>query len=68
MLAVQGIYDGNNFIALEKFPAQKKYKVIITFIEEVDEAEEVRNFTAQTNALDFWKDDAENIYQDYLKK
>ncbi len=34
MVAIQGIYDGRNFYATEKVPTNKKYKVIITFIEE----------------------------------
>ena len=36
MVAIQGIYDGHNFYATEKVPTNKKYKVIITFVEEAD--------------------------------
>jgi hypothetical protein len=68
MLAVQGIFDGKSFIPLESFPSDKKYKVIITFIEEVEEAEELRILTAQTDAFDFWQSEAEDLYQDYLTK
>lgn len=66
MLAIEGIYDGKNFIPLEKFPVKKKFKVIITFVEEFDEAEELRDFTAQTNAFEFWENTEEDIYQDFL--
>ncbi|MDX1941248.1 MAG: hypothetical protein SFU99_11900 [Saprospiraceae bacterium] len=66
MLTIQGIYDGDKFVALENFPSDKRFKVIITFLEEVDEEQEIRNFTAQTNALQFWEDEREDIYQDYL--
>lgn len=68
MLAIQGIYNGNNFVTLEKFPSKKKYKVVITFIEEIDDDTDVRNFAAQTNSMDFWQNKEEDIYQDYLKK
>lgn len=66
MLAIEGIYDGKNFIALEKFPAEKKFKVIITFVEEFDEAEELRDFSAQTETFEFWNNADEDIYQDFL--
>ncbi len=68
MRAIKGLFDGKNFIALEKFPKKKKYKVVITFIEEIDNNEEIRNFSAQTSGLLFWEDGKEDIYQEYLEK
>lgn len=67
MLAVEGVYDGKHFIVLEKVPFQKNYKVIITFVEEIDEPSEMRDFSAQTDALGFWLDEREDLYQDYLQ-
>lgn len=67
MIAVEGIYDGSKVVALEKIPFKKSYKVIITFVEEIDESEEVRDFAAQTDGFDFWHDEREDIYQDYLE-
>ena len=68
MLAIKGIYNGETFIALDNFPKGKKYKVVITFVEEIikSENEDIRNFSAQTNGLSFWEDERENLYQDYL--
>lgn len=66
MLTVKGIYNGKEFVALESFPANKNFKVIITFVEELNEDEEIRDFSAQTDALDFWNDERENLYQDFL--
>ena len=66
MIAVEGIYDGENVVPLEKVPVSKRYKVIITFIEEIDEAEEIRQLTAQTDSFKFWENPGEDIYQDYL--
>ncbi|RLC48890.1 MAG: hypothetical protein DRH57_01300 [Candidatus Cloacimonadota bacterium] len=70
MIAINGIYNGKDFIPLDNFPKKKKFKVVITFIEEIamNESEDIRNFSAQTKGLSFWKDEREDIYQDYLEK
>ncbi len=71
MIAVKGIYDGNGIQLLEKINNRKRYKVIITFVEELEgsrEESELRNFSAQTKGLEFWNDAGEDIYQDYLTK
>lgn len=68
MQTIQGFYDGKTFVPLEKVPVSKKYKVIITFVEEIDEAEEVRNLSTQTDGFKFWEDTAEDVYQDYLDR
>ena len=44
----------------------KKYKILITLLEEFDNDEEIRNFTSQEDAFSFWNNDKENIYQDYI--
>ena len=66
MIAVAGIYDGENVLPLEKIPMSKKYKVIITFVEEIDELEEIRQAAAQMDSFKFWESREEDIYQDYL--
>lgn len=66
MQTIEGFFDGKTFIPLEKVPVSKKYKVIITFVEEIDEAEELRNLSSQTDSFEFWNDEREDIYQDYL--
>lgn len=71
MLAVKGIYDGSRIQLLEKIKNRKRYKVIITFVEEMEgsrEESELRDFSAQTKSLEFWNDKREDIYQDYLSK
>lgn len=67
MLALEGVYDGKHFIVKEKVPFSKTYKVIITFVEEIDEPDEIREFSAQTRGLEFWEDEREDLYQDYLQ-
>jgi hypothetical protein len=66
MQTIEGLFDGKTFIPLEKIPVTKKYKVIITFVEEIDETEEIRNLAAQTDSFKFWENEEEDIYQDYL--
>jgi hypothetical protein len=66
MQTIEGIFDGETFIALEKVPVKNKYRVIITFVEEIDESEEIRDLAAQTDSFDFWDSENEDIYQDYL--
>jgi hypothetical protein len=68
MLSVRGIYDGERIRLLEKLPGRKKYKVVITFLEEIDDDEELRAFTSQSAAFSFWNDKREDIYQDLLVK
>jgi len=69
MEAIKGIYDGKQFIPLENFPKDRKYKIIITFIEELNDETEirVREQFANSNAFEFWQNEAEDLYQDYLQ-
>jgi hypothetical protein len=47
----------------------KKYRVIVTFVEELNETDlQSRDFSAQTSGMDFWLDEREDIYQDYLNE
>lgn len=67
MLAVHGIYDGKTVKITDKLTEKKKYKVVVTFIEEIEQVDtDLRNFSAQTKGLDFWEDSREDIYQDYI--
>ncbi|MCX6257585.1 MAG: hypothetical protein NTW49_06795 [Bacteroidia bacterium] len=64
MLAVRGIYDGKTVRITDKITEKKKYKVIVTFIEEIRQYDDdLRDFSSQTKGLDFWEDSGENIYQ-----
>jgi hypothetical protein len=68
MLAIQGIYDGKFILPLETIPTQRKYKIIITFVEEITEEEDIRAFVAQSDTFDFWENEEEDLYQDFLPK
>ncbi|MBX3291152.1 MAG: hypothetical protein KF855_17730 [Acidobacteria bacterium] len=66
MITIEGIFDGKTFIPLEKIPVDKYYRVNITFVEEIDETEELRQLASQMDSFEFWNDEREDIYQDYL--
>jgi predicted metallopeptidase len=69
MIALKGIYDGTNITLLDKSPIHKKYKVVVTFIEEIKQtdSDDVRAFASQSNGFEFWKNEQEDLYQDYVK-
>lgn len=69
MLAIKGVYDGKHFIPLEKFQSTKRFNVIITILDEEVETEnaQVRNFSSNSNSFEFWNNDQENLYQEYVK-
>lgn len=68
MIAIRGIFDGKTIKALENIPVSGTSKVIITFLDTIDiEAEEIRKLSSQSDAFDFWENENEDIYQDYLK-
>ena len=68
MLSISGFYDGKTIKPLEKTPKNKKFKVVITFIEELEDAAQMRAFSAQTTSFSFWENPKEDIYQDFLSK
>ncbi|MDX2188813.1 MAG: hypothetical protein SFY32_03025 [Bacteroidota bacterium] len=69
MLSIKGIYDEGKFLPLEKFHSKKKLNIIITILDEISDKEdlEIRNMTSDTQSFDFWENDSENLYQEYLK-
>ena len=72
MLSVTGIYDGKSIYPTEAIKERKRFKVIITFVEELDNSETeetgIRNFGTNMASLEFWNDPKEDIYQDYLTR
>lgn len=60
MLAIQGIYNGTHIVPLEALH-------VTPFVEEIEYDEDVRPLLAQDSTFDFWENDREDLYQDYLK-
>jgi hypothetical protein len=72
MVSIKGIYDGSTITPLEPVPKNKSFKVIITFIEEIDSENmvsepEFRAIGNVANGFSFWENEEEDIYQDYLE-
>ena len=61
MLAIQGIYNGTHIVPLETLPVNDS-------VESSELDEDIRPLLAQHLAFDFWADEREDIYQEYLKK
>ena len=40
--------------------------MVITFVEKVEEMEEIRQSVAQMDSFSFWENGEEDIYQDFL--
>jgi hypothetical protein len=70
MKSIKGFFDGHQIVPLEPMPVHKRYKVIITFTEELEPAEgeqpDDRDLHLAASGFDFWADEAEDIYQDLL--
>lgn len=69
MFSIQGIYDGKKVYPIGTIKETKKYKVIITFVEEIDPSDEeslIRDFGESSSGFSFWEKKEEDIYQDYL--
>ena len=66
MFAVRGIYNGKEVKITEPVSEKKRYKVVVTFIEEIPEEDDSREFASQTDSFEFWENTLEDIYQDYL--
>ena len=62
------LFDGKNVKALEELPEGKRYKVLITLLEEIEESEEIRYVFSNSDSFTFWVNEKEDIYQEYLKK
>jgi hypothetical protein len=70
MISVKGIFNGNNVEFKHNLNLNKRYNVIVTFIDECDNEinDEIRNFGENNSGFEFWMDERENLYKDYLGK
>jgi len=68
MVAVRGIFNGLNIQLLEEVEIKANTMVLVTFLEEISPESELREMTSNPNGFEFWKNPAEDIYQDYFEK
>jgi len=72
MVSIKGVYDGHTITPLEATHKNKRFKVIITFTEEIEtpgmvSEPDFRELGGVANGFSFWEHEAEDIYQDYLE-
>jgi len=69
MLSVRGIYESNSIRLLDEVPINKTSNVIITFLEDFNSSEElsIRSFSSNMEGFDFWENEKEDLYQDFIK-
>lgn len=70
MTTLRGVYENGKIRLLEQPPALNTNKVLITFIEEENEEEWLRNSSLQSNITglkEYLEDEREDLYQEYIK-
>ncbi len=68
MVAVKGIFNGINIQLLEKVDVKANTRVVVTFLDDDDTEDVIRDMTATPNGFEFWNQAGEDIYQDFLGK
>ena len=68
MISVKGVFDGEVVRPVEKIKIKDKRNVIITFLDEENDPEmnEIREMTHNPSGFEFWNDEDEDLYGEYL--
>ncbi len=68
MLSVKGVFDGEVVRPIEKLNFRNKRNVIITFVDDYNDGEmsEIREMTLNSSGFEFWHDEEEDLYGEYL--
>ncbi|MBC8182149.1 hypothetical protein H8E88_13630 [candidate division KSB1 bacterium] len=68
LLSIEGFYDGKNIIPLERINVKNKRRIIITFLEKIEEKDDFKNLKLHSEKVfnKLWKDENENIWASYL--
>ncbi|HEX5150353.1 MAG TPA: antitoxin AF2212-like protein [Parafilimonas sp.] len=71
MITVHGVYEGGQIKLLEEVPLKTKKRVLITFLDDDDTEDDIRE-ASLNNSTEWFKnyleDSGEDLYQDYAKK
>ena len=69
MITVTGIYENGRVELLQKVEVYSKQKVLVTFIEDLDDEQRLLSLENTTKHFeDYVSDKREDLYQDFLKK
>lgn len=65
LMTIEGIYDGKTILPLNKIKTRKKRRVLITFLEEVDDFSDLKKHSEKAFA-ELWKDEDDKLWNSYL--
>jgi len=69
MITVTGIYENGRIELLQKVEVATKQKVLVTFIEDLDDEQRLLSLQNTTKHFEnYVSDKREDLYQDFLKK
>jgi len=64
LMIVEGIYDGKAIHPPGKIKTRKRHRVLITFLEEVDDFADLKRHSEKILAR-LWKDEDDNLWNSY---
>jgi len=65
LMTIEGIYDGKAVHPLGKIKTRKRHRVLITFLEEVDDFADLKKHSEKVLAK-LWKDEDDDAWNSYL--
>jgi hypothetical protein len=65
LMTFEGFYDGKAIHAFGKIKTRKKHRVLITFLEEVDDFADLKKHSEKIFAK-LWKDEDDALWNSYL--
>lgn len=65
---IEGFYDGKNIFPLEEIKTKSKYRVIITFLEMIDEPDSFKDLKMHSEKVfqKLWENENDEIWASYL--
>jgi len=65
---IEGIYDGKDIFPLEEIQTKSKYRVIITFLEEIEEPDGFEDLKLHSEKVfqKLWENEDNEIWASYL--
>ena len=68
LTTIEGIYDGKNIIPLENIEINDKRRIIITFLEKIEEQDEFKDIKLHSEKVfqKLWENEDDEIWTSYL--
>lgn len=65
LMTIEGIYDGKDIHPFGKIKTRKRHRVLITFLEEVDDFADLKKHSEKVFAK-LWKNEDDDLWNSYL--